>query len=89
MLVKVEPKGNLDLYTLIDVTNGDKIVSLGGKATEDLELFDIIDVWIRLVLKEERIETKTEGIKFLNVGSIFINNISKSGVDKLDVSMRL
>lgn len=79
MVLKVDPKEKVDLYTLIDLENGDKTTSVGNKCLEDLKQFDVVKVTIAINVKQEKIETKKDGDKYLQLANIFISSVEKVG----------
>ncbi|MBX4164449.1 hypothetical protein [Priestia megaterium] len=76
-ILKVEEKVKVDLYHLIDLDSGDKVTAVGVKADGALNNLDVVDVKLSLTLKTERVETKKDGVKFLQVTNIFVSEIQK------------
>jgi hypothetical protein len=76
-ILKVEEKAKVDLYHLIDLDSGDKVTAVGVKADTPLNNLDLVDVKLSLTLKTERVETKKDGVKFLQVTNIFVSEILK------------
>ena len=74
MVLLVEEKAKSNLYTLIDLDNGDKVKALGVKSK--VEKMQIVKTTLNLVVKNERFETK-EGMKYVNALSMFIETIEQ------------
>lgn len=77
MVLKVDQKDKVDLYTLIDLDTGDKTTSVGSKCTEELKQLDIVRVSMAINVKQEKIETKKDGDKYFQVANVFISSVEK------------
>ncbi|WP_404428054.1 hypothetical protein LG296_21260 (plasmid) [Ureibacillus chungkukjangi] len=76
ILGKVEEKGTVNLYTLLDVDTLDKVVSIGGKF-KDLTERKTYDVEITIRMSAERFETKSGERKYLDVANTFISKFEE------------
>lgn len=61
ILLKVDEKSTVNLYTLIDSESGDKVVTIGVKETE-LKNRDLVDVTLSIRTQNEKFDTK-DGVK--------------------------
>lgn len=75
IVLNVEEKKTVNLYTLIDVETGDKVVSIGIK-TNELKVRDLVDVTLSTKIKNERFDTKN-GVKYVEVVNTFVSEIGK------------
>ncbi|MFA1512446.1 hypothetical protein ACDN41_24745 [Priestia aryabhattai] len=76
VVAKVEEKGKVNLYTLLDEVRFEKIVLIGNKV-EGIEGLDLVEAEIDLTIKAERIEA-AEGKKlFINNANLFLRNLRK------------
>lgn len=75
IVLKVEEKKTVNLYTLVDAENGDKIVSIGVKEADVKEL-DLVNATITFKSENERINTG-EGVKYVEVLNTFVAKVSK------------
>ncbi|WP_460266410.1 hypothetical protein, partial [Bacillus luti] len=65
---------------LIDLDTGDKVTALGVKTDTELKNLDVVSVSLSLSVKTERIETKKDGLKYLQVANTFVSKIEKVSV---------
>ncbi|GAB6485861.1 hypothetical protein [Bacillus luti] len=79
-ILKVEEKAKVNLYHLIDLDTGDKVTALGVKTDTELKNLDVVSVSLSLSVKTERIETKKDGLKYLQVANTFVSKIEKVSV---------
>ena len=77
MILKVVQKEKVDLYTLIDLDEGDKVTAVGVKCEEELKRLDVVSVVISLTVKTEKITTKKDGDKYIQVANTFVSAIEK------------
>ncbi|MFU8692669.1 hypothetical protein ACNA6I_22865 [Rossellomorea sp. FS2] len=75
LVLKVEEKANVNLYTLIDNETGDKVVSIGVKE-KSIKNFDFSKVLITIRTQTEKFETKN-GVKYVEVLNTFVSKIEK------------
>nr|WP_192957026.1 hypothetical protein [Bacillus licheniformis] len=75
IVLKVDEKSTVNLYTLIDSETGDKVVSIGVKETE-LKNRDLADVTLSIRTQNEKFDTK-DGVKYVEVLNTFVSKISK------------
>ena len=76
IVLKADEKATVNLYTLIDVESGDKVVSIGTKEP-GLSSRDLVDVIISIRTQNEKIETKNDGVKYVETLNTFVSKISK------------
>lgn len=77
ILGRVEDKGTVNLYTLLDVDTLDKFVFIGGKF-KDLEEKQVYDFEISIRMSSERFETKTGERKYLDVANTFVSKVERN-----------
>lgn len=77
MVLKVDQKDKVDLYTLIDLESGDKTTAVGNKSPQELNQLDIVRVSITINVKQEKIETKNEGDKYIQLANVFVSSVKK------------
>ncbi|PYH25275.1 hypothetical protein US8_03938 [Bacillus altitudinis] len=70
VVAKVEEKGKVNLYTLLDEVRFEKIVLIGNKV-EGIEGLDLVEAEIYLTIKAERKKL------FINNANLFLRNLSK------------
>ncbi|MCY7499156.1 MULTISPECIES: hypothetical protein [Bacillus] len=70
VIAKVEEKGKVNLYTLLDEVRFEKIVLIGNKV-EGIEGLDLVEAEIDLTIKAERKKL------FINNANLFLRNLSK------------
>lgn len=75
IVLKVDEKKTVNLYTLIDAETGDKVVAIGVKETE-LKNRDLVDVTLSIRTQNEKFDTK-DGVKYVEVLNTFVSKISK------------
>lgn len=75
ILLKVDEKKTVNLYTLIDSETGDKVVAIGVKET-GLNDRDLVDVTLSLRTENEKFDTK-DGVKYVEKLNTFVSKISK------------
>lgn len=75
IVLKVDEKSTVNLYTLIDSETGDKVVAIGVKETE-LKNRDLVDVTLSIRTQNEKFDTK-DGVKYVEVLNTFVSKISK------------
>lgn len=76
ILLKADEKSTVNLYTLIDIESGDKFISIGTKEP-GLMSRDLVDVIISIRTQNEKIETKNDGVKYVESLNTFVSKISK------------
>lgn len=76
IVLKVDEKKTVNLYTLIDSETGDKVVSIGVKETE-LKDRDLVDVTLSIRTQNEKFDTKDDGVKYVEILNTFVSKISK------------
>jgi hypothetical protein len=82
-VLKVEEKAKVDLYHLIDLDSGDKVTAVGVKTDDVLSNLDLVDVKLSLTVKTERIDTKKDGVKYLQIANTFVSEIQKVNRDEV------
>lgn len=75
IVLKVDEKSTVNLYTLIDSETGDKVVSIGVKET-GLRNRDLVEVTLSIRTQNEKFDTK-DGVKYVEVLNTFVSKISK------------
>lgn len=80
MVLKVEEKAKFDLYTLIDLEQGDKVTAIGAKAKEKISKMDVVAAVINVTLKSEKFETKKDGDKYVQTANTFVSDVQKVNV---------
>ncbi|QIZ40512.1 hypothetical protein BHV55_01950 [Bacillus sp. RZ2MS9] len=76
VVAKVEEKGKVNLYTLLDSNRFEKMVLIGNKV-EGINNLDLIEAGIDLTIKAERIETAEGKTVFINTANSFLRSIQK------------
>ncbi|EEM91481.1 hypothetical protein BK749_01600 [Bacillus thuringiensis serovar vazensis] len=76
VVAKIEEKGKVDLYTLIDSKRYDKMVIIGNKV-KDVKVWDSVDAEIDLRIIPERIETIDGKTVFVNAANSFLRHLKK------------
>ena len=77
MVLKVDKKAKVDLYTLIDLEQGDKVTAVGVKCEEELKHLDVVHAVIALTVKTEKVTTKKDGDKYIQTANTFVSSIEK------------
>lgn len=72
MIAKIEPKGTVNLYTLLDSETFEKFVSIGTQDTKNIQERDIVEAEIAIRTSPERFVLKTGEVKFVEVANTFI-----------------
>ncbi|AYV69392.1 hypothetical protein C2I06_22495 [Niallia circulans] len=81
ILARIEEKGKVNLYTLLDSKRYEKMVLIGNKV-DGVKTWDLVDAEIDLTLKVERIETLEGKTIFVNIANSFLRNLQKVGEQK-------
>lgn len=76
ILLKVEEKSKVNLYTLIDNESGDKVVAVGVK-NNNFVMLDRVDVTLSFKTQNQKFDTKNDGVKFVETLNVFVSRISK------------
>ena len=76
IVLKVDEKATVNLYTLIDAESGDKVVSIGVKEGS-LSNRDLVDATLSIRTQNEKFETKNDGVKYVETLNTFVSKISK------------
>jgi hypothetical protein len=72
LIGKVEDKGNVNLYTLLD-TDFNKLVAVGVK--EDIGERSLVEVELVITTNSEKFELKNGQFKFVNAANLFIKSL--------------
>lgn len=72
MILKVDEKAKVDLYTLIDLEDGTKITAIGAKSEDELKRLDVVAATITLNVKAEK-----KGEEYLQTVSTFVSKVEK------------
>lgn len=76
ILLKVEEKESVNLYTLINNETGDKIVAIGVKEA-GLKSRDLVNVTLSVRTQNEKFDTKKDGVKYVETLNMFVSRINK------------
>lgn len=77
ILVKVEEKEKVNLYTLVDNETYEKVRTIGVKPELKIEERSLVEVEINIRIESERFDLKNNEKKFVEVASLFITSIKK------------
>jgi len=76
MIAKIENKGTVNLYTLLDADTFEKLVSLGS-VIKDLKEREIVEAEISIKTTSERFVLKTGETKFIKTASTFVADLKR------------
>ncbi|HFK1501364.1 hypothetical protein [Bacillus cereus] len=77
ILAKVEEKEKINLYTLVDNDNYEKITTIGVKPELKIEERSLVEAEVSIRTQSERFELKNNEKKYVEVASFFVSKIQK------------
>ncbi|CAM4361850.1 MULTISPECIES: hypothetical protein [Bacillus cereus group] len=77
ILAKVEEKEKVNLYTLVDNDNYEKMTAIGVKSESKIEERSLVEAEVSIRTQSERFELKNNEKKYVEVASFFVSSIQK------------